>query len=349
MIEAVGERYWPTYFAHPRPAARPGRPGRPAGDHDARTTGCWPPATRYTWIHKYVFPGGLIPSHRRRSTDDRWPRTPAVRSSSAATSGPTTRTTLRLWRRALPRRLGPTSRALGFDDDLPADVGVLPRLLRGRLPRRLPRRPARLARAPVRGADVESPVARIWVTGASQRHRRRAGPGARRPGCLGRDQRPQRREAARGRGRADARRAPGRHRPGGTVAAGAAVRAALGGLDVAVLNAGTWSRFRLERLGQRRVRRAPADEPRRAPCTRSGRDPAMRPRGADGSSAPRRSPATAALPGAEAYGATKAALLNLFESLRGRLGPRGIVVQTVCPGFVETPMTDRTTRSRCRS
>ena len=31
-----------------------------------------------------------------------------------------------------------------------------------------------------------------------------------------------------------------------TVAAGAAVRAALGGLDVAVLNAGTWSRFRPE-------------------------------------------------------------------------------------------------------
>src|SRR3954452_7100805 len=31
-----------------------------------------------------------------------------------------------------------------------------------------------------------------------------------------------------------------------TVAAGAAVREALGGLDVAVLNAGTWSRFRPE-------------------------------------------------------------------------------------------------------
>ena len=47
------------------------------------------------------------------------------------------------------------------------------------------------------------------------------------------------------------------------------------------------------------------------------------------------------LPGAEAYGATKAALLNLFEALRGSLGPRGIVVQTLSPGFVKTPMTDR--------
>ena len=47
------------------------------------------------------------------------------------------------------------------------------------------------------------------------------------------------------------------------------------------------------------------------------------------------------LPGSEAYGATKAALLNLFEALRGSLGPRGIVVQTLSPGFVRTPMTDR--------
>jgi short-subunit dehydrogenase len=47
------------------------------------------------------------------------------------------------------------------------------------------------------------------------------------------------------------------------------------------------------------------------------------------------------MPGSEAYGTTKAALLNLFEALRGSLGPRGIVVQTLAPGFVKTPMTDR--------
>ncbi len=34
MIEAVGERYWPAYFADPGPPAGPGRPGRAAGDHD---------------------------------------------------------------------------------------------------------------------------------------------------------------------------------------------------------------------------------------------------------------------------------------------------------------------------
>jgi short-subunit dehydrogenase len=47
------------------------------------------------------------------------------------------------------------------------------------------------------------------------------------------------------------------------------------------------------------------------------------------------------LPGSEAYGASKAAMLNLLEALRGALAPRGVVVQTVSPGFVKTPMTDR--------
>lgn len=45
------------------------------------------------------------------------------------------------------------------------------------------------------------------------------------------------------------------------------------------------------------------------------------------------------LPGAEAYGATKAAQINLLEALRVGLGPQGIDVVTVCPGFVDTEMT----------
>jgi NAD(P)-dependent dehydrogenase (short-subunit alcohol dehydrogenase family) len=46
------------------------------------------------------------------------------------------------------------------------------------------------------------------------------------------------------------------------------------------------------------------------------------------------------LPGAEAYGATKAAQINLLEALRAKLRPEGIDVLTVCPGFVETEMTE---------
>lgn len=45
------------------------------------------------------------------------------------------------------------------------------------------------------------------------------------------------------------------------------------------------------------------------------------------------------LAGSEAYGATKAAQLNLFEALRASLGPKGVHVTTVAPGFVRTEMT----------
>jgi cyclopropane-fatty-acyl-phospholipid synthase len=61
MIEAVGIDYWPTYFTALQRLVRPGgRIGLQAitMPHDRML------ATRdnYTWIHKYVFPGGLIPS-----------------------------------------------------------------------------------------------------------------------------------------------------------------------------------------------------------------------------------------------------------------------------------------------
>ncbi|WP_153504383.1 SDR family NAD(P)-dependent oxidoreductase [Cumulibacter manganitolerans] len=46
------------------------------------------------------------------------------------------------------------------------------------------------------------------------------------------------------------------------------------------------------------------------------------------------------LPGAEAYGATKAAQLVLLESLRASLAKRNVAVTTVAPGFVRTEMTE---------
>lgn len=47
------------------------------------------------------------------------------------------------------------------------------------------------------------------------------------------------------------------------------------------------------------------------------------------------------LPRAEAYGASKAAIAYLTDTLRITLRPENIAVSLVCPGFVKTPLTDR--------
>ncbi|PPR12216.1 MAG: putative oxidoreductase [Alphaproteobacteria bacterium MarineAlpha11_Bin1] len=44
---------------------------------------------------------------------------------------------------------------------------------------------------------------------------------------------------------------------------------------------------------------------------------------------------------ASAYGATKAALINMCEALHMELGDYGVKVQVVNPGFIETPLTDK--------
>jgi cyclopropane-fatty-acyl-phospholipid synthase len=110
MIEAVGEEYWPTYFGVLDRRLAPG--GRVALQsitmpHDRMVAS----RSTYTWIHKYIFPGGLIPS------DD------AVRRAAAATRlrvadsrsyGPHYAETLRLWRERFNRHAGDVD-ALGFD------------------------------------------------------------------------------------------------------------------------------------------------------------------------------------------------------------------------------------------
>lgn len=125
-----------------------------------------------------------------------------------------------------------------------------------------------------------------------------------------------------------------------TLAAAAAVRAALGGIDVAVLNAGAWSRFQADDWDSEAFARQVQTNLIGTAHTVEAVLPTML---ADGRG---RIVGTASLagyrgiPGAEAYGATKAALLNLFEALRGSLAPHGIVVQTITPGFVRTPLTE---------
>jgi len=45
------------------------------------------------------------------------------------------------------------------------------------------------------------------------------------------------------------------------------------------------------------------------------------------------------LPGHGAYCASKAAVINYCESLRGELRASGVKVVTICPGYVDTPLT----------
>lgn len=47
------------------------------------------------------------------------------------------------------------------------------------------------------------------------------------------------------------------------------------------------------------------------------------------------------LPKASAYGASKAALINLAESIREELSHEGVDVRLVNPGFIKTPLTDK--------
>ncbi|MYM66073.1 SDR family oxidoreductase [Pseudoduganella sp. FT55W] len=47
------------------------------------------------------------------------------------------------------------------------------------------------------------------------------------------------------------------------------------------------------------------------------------------------------LPGAEAYSASKAAVISYCESLRLEMKPHGIRVVTICPGYIDTPMTEK--------
>jgi len=47
------------------------------------------------------------------------------------------------------------------------------------------------------------------------------------------------------------------------------------------------------------------------------------------------------LPNAALYGPTKAALINLCETLKPEFDQRGLGLNVICPGFVKTPLTDK--------
>ncbi len=117
------------------------------------------------------------------------------------------------------------------------------------------------------------------------------------------------------------------------------VRDALGSIDVAILNAGTWQQVKINRFEAEAFRRIfDTNVMGTVNCIE-----ALLPTMLEHKRGVIAGMASVAgyrgLPGSEGYGASKAALINLLESLRGSLGPRGIRVQTISPGFVRTDLT----------
>ena len=164
-------------------------------------------ATRrsYTWVHKYIFPGGLIPSEPAIADALSAGLTPADRLQQR--DRPALRAHAPDVARALPGSLGRRAQA-GLRRHVPADVGVLPRLLRGRFPQRRDRRSADGAAATMSYAGQANLDHRRL-----ERHRRRAGNRAGRPRRARRDQRTPRGQTARGGRRPDAGRACRRQSP----------------------------------------------------------------------------------------------------------------------------------------
>ena len=111
MIEAVGEKYWPTYFdaisKHLKPGGRFGLQAITM-PHDRLLAS----KHAYTWIHKYIFPGGIIPS---REVIDQYTKVEMKLSDSLSIRMGYAET-LRLWREKFMENQSKVI-ALGFDEE----------------------------------------------------------------------------------------------------------------------------------------------------------------------------------------------------------------------------------------
>lgn len=117
------------------------------------------------------------------------------------------------------------------------------------------------------------------------------------------------------------------------------IEAAAGPIDLAILNAGVWQIMDAETLDVDAVRRGIDVNYMGVVHAISAVLPGMLERGRGHIAIIASVSGYRGLPRAAAYGPTKAALINLAETLHAELAPRGIVVSIVNPGFVDTPMT----------
>lgn len=112
-----------------------------------------------------------------------------------------------------------------------------------------------------------------------------------------------------------------------------------GGIDVAILNAGAWTLMTVDEFDLAAIRKGVEVNYMGVMHALDALLPRMLSRGKGHIVLVASVAGYRGLPLSLAYGPTKAALINLAETLACELGPRGIKVSLVNPGFVDTPMT----------
>jgi short-subunit dehydrogenase len=117
------------------------------------------------------------------------------------------------------------------------------------------------------------------------------------------------------------------------------IREQLGDIDIAVLNAGIWERTDVRNWDAESFRRHVEVNLLGTNSCIAAVLPRMLERDTGAIVIVSSITGWRGIPQAEAYGATKAALINLAESMRADLAPSGVDVQWVSPGFVRSEMT----------
>jgi short-subunit dehydrogenase len=120
----------------------------------------------------------------------------------------------------------------------------------------------------------------------------------------------------------------------------AAIEAQCGAIDLAVLNAGTWNIPKLPVIDPGDFRSSMAVNYMGVVNTLAALLPGMFARGKGHIAVVSSIAGYRGLPKAAAYGPTKAALINLVESIRPELERAGVTITLVNPGFVDTPLTE---------
>jgi cyclopropane-fatty-acyl-phospholipid synthase len=112
MVEAVGEKYWPAYFATVRRSLKAG--GRAMIQSIVIDEAAFERYRRTSdFIREYIFPGGMLPSVERfvaRASDA------GLAAGTPFRFGKDYAETLRRWRHVIDHQEAGI-RALGFDDD----------------------------------------------------------------------------------------------------------------------------------------------------------------------------------------------------------------------------------------